>query len=347
MSKTKSTGQIMKSSNEFKSEHKMISFLTSRSFILFLMNLVLFIVLAILKKGIFLDWLNLKAVFSLMTYDLLLAAGMTVILILGVIDLSVGGNLALTSVILALALRAEVSLVLSLLAALATSFAVGFFNGILSTKLKIAPFLVTLGAMQITRGIALVLTYGQYISFPKADKGFTTFGRYEVTFLKLGGQDYKISVLLIISIMLLILTSYLLKNWKPMRQIYFIGENAEAARISGMRVTGISISVFLISALFVFISAVFMTANNRIGYSNYGISSEMRAIAAAVVGGASMSGGKGSLLGTFLGVTLLALVGNAFVLLNGDPNWQQAANGLILILAIIVDSVTNMRKRRG
>jgi ribose transport system permease protein len=98
--------------------------------------------------------------------------------------------------------------------------------------------------------------------------------------------------------------------------------------------------------VFVWIAAVLVTSANRIGYANYGIGAELRALAAAVVGGASMAGGAGSMFGTFLGVLMLALIGNGFVLLNGDPSWQQATLGIVLITAVGFDALRTFRRRR-
>ena len=107
-----------------------------------------------------------------------------------------------------------------------------------------------------------------------------------------------------------------------------------------------TIMAYIVCAMFALLAAIFMTANQRIGYANYGITYEMNAIAVSVVGGANMMGGKGSLLGTFLGVLMLAFITNGFIMLGGNPNWQQAATGFVLLAAIAFDSITN-RKGRG
>ena len=106
-----------------------------------------------------------------------------------------------------------------------------------------------------------------------------------------------------------------------------------------------TILAYVIAAFFVWVAALLMTSANKIGYANYGITAEMRAIAAAVIGGASFFGGSGSVLGTFLGVLLLALIGNGFILLNGDPNWQQATIGAVLIIAVAIDAMRTLRTR--
>ncbi|HBE77889.1 MAG TPA: hypothetical protein DDW65_08925 [Firmicutes bacterium] len=320
--------------------------LTSRVFILFLINGLIFLFLSIFRPDAFLDWKNLKAVFSLMTYDMLLAAGMTLILILGGIDLSVGSVLALTSVIIALSIKSKLPVSLSLLLGLIVAISFGVLNGLLILKGKIAPFIATLGTMSIARGIAVMLTLGQFVTITDANKAFIDFGRFEIIVAKVGKNIISIPIILILTLVILIILGMLLKTWKPLNQAFFAGANIDAARLSGMRVFSINMAGYIISALFCYIAAVFMTANNRMGFANVGSGYEMKAIAAAVVGGASMLGGEGSLMGTFLGVLMLAFIANGFILMGGSSNWQQASIGIILILAVTIDAITNKGKRK-
>lgn len=318
--------------------------LTARTMVLFLVNLLIFAILAALRPKAFLDWMNFKAVFSLMVYDLLLAGGMTYVLILGGIDLSVGSVMALVSVVIALSLKSGHMLPLSLALGLATALLCGLFNGIAVARFRIAPFLITLATMSIARGLATVTTTGQYVSF--RNPLFIWFGRWQLPFYTGDNAIYSIPVILLVVLAILAVFDLLIKKWRPLNQAFYIGTNREAAALSGIPVNRTIIAGYLICALFCFIAAAFMTANNRIGYANYGIGAEMRAIAAAIVGGCSMAGGSGSLIGTFLGVTMLALIGNGFILLNGSPNWQQAATGVILILAVAADALINRNKRK-
>ena len=145
---------------------------------------------------------------------------------------------------------------------------------------------------------------------------------------------------------LVAITSFLLAYWISFRAFFFVGESPEAARLSGLNVDRVIIAAYLLSALFVWFTAVLLTSANKIGYANYGIGSELRALAAAVVGGSSLAGGAGSIFGSFLGVLMLALIGNGFVMLNGNPNWQQASVGIVLIAAVGIDAVRTYRERR-
>lgn len=330
---------------ETRSFKRYVASFSSREFLLVLINLAIFGFLAFMRPDVFPTWTNIKAVLSLMSYDLLIAVAMTVVLIARGLDLSVGSVLALSSVVMAMLMRDQYPIVPSLIAGLFTALACGLVNGLLVARAGILPFLVTLGMMSVARGIATVLTTGQYISFPKADRWFTKFGRFEFRF-SIGDSFYGIPIPLVITLAVIAIFGLLLAYWTPLRKIFYVGENPEAARLSGIKVERLTIVVYLLSAFFVWVAAVLMTSANKIGYANYGIGAELRALAAAVVGGASMAGGAGSIFGTFLGVLMLALIGNGFVLLNGNPNWQQATVGIVLIAAVGFDAVRTFRGRR-
>ena len=221
----------------------------------------------------------------------------------------------------------------------------GLVNGLLVAVVGILPFLVTLGMMSVARGVATVLTTGQYISFPNAAPWFTQFGRYEFHIPGAIGH-YGLPVTLVLGLALVVITSLLFSYWTPLRSFFFVGESPEAARLSGIRVTRLTVAAYLLSTLFVWFTAVLLISANKIGYANYGVGAEMRALAAAVVGGASLAGGAGNIFGTFLGVLMLALIGNGFVMLNGNPNWQQASVGIVLIAAVGIDALRTYRDRR-
>ena len=318
--------------------------LSSRQFWLLAINAVVIATLGILRPETFLSWINFKAVLSLMSYDLLLAVAMTTVLIVRGLDLSVGAVMALSSVVMALLLREGYPVLPSVAGGLIVALLCGFINGFFIVRVGILPFLVTLAMMTTARGVATVLTTGQYISFPHAPRWFSKFARHEFTF-QIGDGFYGIPVLLIITLSVTLIFGYLLANWVPLRRLFFIGQNPEAAKLSGIQTVRYTIAAYMIAAFFVWIAALLMTSANKIGYANYGITAEMRAIAAAVIGGASFFGGSGSIFGTFLGVLLLALIGNGFILLNGDPNWQQATIGAVLIVAVAVDAMRTLRTR--
>ena len=168
---------------------RLAALLGSREILLILINAAIFATLTVLRPDAFPSWTNLKAVLSLMSYDLLVAVAMTMVLIVRGIDLSVGSVLALASVVMALLMRDAVPVVPALAAGLAVALLCGLVNGLLIVKAGILPFLVTLGMMSVARGIATVLTTGQYISFPQAAPWFTQFGRFEFR-IPIGAASY-------------------------------------------------------------------------------------------------------------------------------------------------------------
>jgi ribose transport system permease protein len=321
------------------------SIFSSRESLLVLINIIIFGVLGLLRPDAFLSWTNIKAVLSLMSYDLLIAIAMTIVLIVRGIDLSVGSVLALSSVTMALLMRDGVPVLPALFVGLVVALLCGLVNGLLVVKAGILPFLVTLGMMSVARGVATVLTTGQYISFPNAAPWFTKFARFEFR-IPIGGSFYGLPLTLLISLVLISIIGALLTYWAPLRSSFYVGESPDAAHLSGINTGRLTIAAYLLSALFVWFTAVLMTSANKIGYANYGLGAELRALAAAVVGGSSLAGGAGSIFGTFLGVLMLALIGNGFVMLNGNPNWQQATIGIVLIAAVGFDALRTYRGRR-
>ena len=281
----------------------------------------------------FLNASNLLSVVTGMVYDLPVAAGMTLVLVLGGIDLSVGAVLGLTGVVTAMCLRSGLPVPVAVLLGFATAAGAGAVNGLLVARLGLAPFIVTLGTMSIARGAATVLTSGYFLSGLPA--GYLAIGRGE--FL---GVPYPIFIVAA----LLAAFGFLLTRWKPLHDSFYVGHNPAAAALSGIPVARLVFAGYVISAVLAGLSAVFMTSRLAMGYSRFGELAELRAIAAAVLGGASFSGGTGSILGSALGVLLLAVILNGFVLLNLSVYWQGVVSGLILVVAIAVDAY---RRRRN
>ena len=289
--------------------------------------------LVALAEPRFLNASNLVSVGTGMIYDLPVAAGMTLVLALGGIDLSVGAVIGLTSVIAAMCLRSGAGVPLAVLIGLVTAGSVGALNGLLVARFTIAPFLVTLGTMSIARGTATVLTSGYFLSgLPGA---YVEIGRGELL-----GVPYPVFVVLGV----VVAFDVLLRRWKPLHDAYYAGSNPPAAVLSGISVGRLVFAGYVASALAAGLSAVFMTSRLAMGYARFGELAELRAIAAAVLGGASFSGGTGSILGAALGVLLLAVISNGFVLLKLSVYWQGVVSGLILVVAIAVDA---SRRRRN
>jgi ribose/xylose/arabinose/galactoside ABC-type transport system permease subunit len=299
----------------------------SREGALALVIITLAVGLSVLEPR-FLSVSNVRSLGTSMIYDIPPAAGMTLVLILGGIDLSVGSVLALTGVLISLGLTANLPVPLAIMTGLGSAAAVGALNGVLVARFGLPPFIVTLGTMSLARGLAVVLTSGYMVSGLPA--GYLALGR---------GQLFGVPVPIVILAALLLGLHWLLRRWAPLYQAFYVGQNPEAARLAGLPVTKLTIGGYVASALLAGLSAIFMTSRLGMGYARFGELAELRAIAAAVLGGASLSGGQGSILGALLGVLLLSLILNGFVLLNLSIYWQSVATGLVLLLAVVVDRV--------
>lgn len=296
---------------------------------------IIFVLMCILKGELFYARSNIEAIFSNLAYDLLLACGMTFVIILGGVDLSVGAVLALAGIICTLMIQKGVNTAAAVGAGILFGGAVGAVNGLLVSKANVAPFVATLGSQSICRGTCYVLTSGYFVA--GLTDTYTNIGRGS-----LAGVPNKI----LVSITIMLLLTFLSRRFRPLRNMFYVGGNRQAAFISGIP-SGLTIILgYMISGLMAGIAAILMTSSLGMGHAGYGISFEMKAISAAVIGGADMHGGSGSFLGTALGVILVALVNNVFIMFNGSPNWSSAISGLMLLAAVAFDALRRRRKPR-
>lgn len=308
------------------------SLLVFREFAMLLVLVIFGIVMSILSP-IFMTPGNVEAILLGLSVEGIIAIGMVIVLISGGFDLSVGSTLAFAGVVTGLALTAGVAAPVSIVLGLLAALSVGLVNGLLIAKLKINPFIATLG-MQITiRGLLLVLASGRAVlNLPSA---FTVIGQG-----RLFGLQYPIYVMLV----LVILGDVLLRNSRFLRQNYYLGGSRRAAWLSGINVDLVIVVDYCIAALLSGIAGLLITA--RLGSSSLtvGTGTELRVITAAILGGASLSGGEGSVLGAFLGALFMGVLANALNLLGVDVYWQNLITGLILIVAVVVDVINERRK---
>lgn len=286
---------------------------------------LLFIVLSV-ASPVFLSSRNLLNVLDQSATIGIIAAGGTLVMIAGGLDLSTGAIFALTGVI-ASKYADSIGIVPAMLLALFLAVVLGWINGLLATKGRINSIIATLGTGIVFRGIALAVTAG--FLFRVESDGFTTLGRGTA----LGMRYSSWMFLLIVAI-----TWFLLSRTAFGRYIYASGGNQEAARLSGVRVHRIRIITFVVSAACAGIAGLLVASRVATGQADSGIGLEITAIAAIVIGGTSIAGGEGAIWRTVLGVLLLTLVGNGFNLLNIDPIYQQIFQGAIILVAVGIDA---------
>ncbi|MEY4382538.1 MAG: hypothetical protein RI995_80 [Bacteroidota bacterium] len=272
-------------------------------------------------------WTNFVLILNQISVNAILAFGVTFVIIAGGIDLSLGSILAVSGVVAALFAKEDSGSVgLSILLALFVGTLMGLINGLITVFSKVPPFIVTLGSMTIGRGLALLISDGKPVS-----------GLLE-SFNSIGNGDlFGIPYSIILLILTFLISTFLLDHSILGRYIKAIGGNEMAAFVSGISVNKIKCMVYGLSGLFAAIGAVLLTARINTGQPNAGLGFELDAIAAVIIGGTSTKGGKGSMLGTFIGVFFIGIINNGLDLLNVSAYWQQVVMGGIIILAVLFD----------
>ena len=276
----------------------------------------------------FLTISNWSIIFTQVAINALLAFGVTFVIITGGIDLSIGSVVAVSGVVVAtLAHPDQFPLIIPILGGLLIGLLIGILNGFLITKSKIAPFIVTLGIMTIGRGVALIISNGRPIS--NLSDSFNFIG---------GGEILGIPFPIIILIIVFSVCSIVLKKTVFGRYVYAVGGNEQAAWASGINVNQVKMAVYALGGLLSGLAGILLTSRITTGQPNAGVGFELDAIAAAVIGGTSTTGGIGTITGTLFGVILIGVLNNGLDLLNVSSYYQQVAMGIIIIGAVLLDS---------
>ena len=297
--------------------------------------LVLICVFFAVAEPKFASYANLMNIFTQISINTVIAVGMTFVILLGGIDLSVGSVLALCSVVAGLTITNE-SLPVGVATTLAITLSVivgslcGLFNGFVSERWKIHSFVVTLGMLNIARGAALQISDSRTIfAFPD---GFSKFGAQTV---------FGVPIIFVMALAIVIIASVVLRKSVFGRMIYAIGNNEEAVRLSGHRTILYKIAAYVICGGCVGIASIMYMLRLHISSPILGVGFELNAIAAVVIGGTSMMGGKGSLIGTFLGAAIIGVLNNGLLLLGMGDFARQIVTGLIIVAAVIIDTYRN------
>jgi inositol transport system permease protein len=298
----------------------------------FLVILLVMVIISYILEPAFLTPRNLLNVLRQMSITTIIAFGTTLIIIAGMIDLSTGSLAALTGVLGTMVYVATGSVILGLLTGLAAGAAAGIVFGYLITKFDLPPFIVTLAGLTGARGLALLITGGM----PIINIGdFTVLGQ---------GYVWIIPVPIIIMFTVFIIMWVLLRRTKLGRYTYAIGGNQDAAIASGINVKQVKITLFVIAGLCTGLAGVILMSRINSGQPAAGLMYELDAITAVVVGGTSLSGGVGTMLGTLVGGLIVAILQNILNLTNVSPYWQQILKGVVIVLAVVLDITTKSKK---
>ncbi len=300
--------------------------------------LVLIIVAMMVGTGIFQPvFFNASNLLNLIINNnnvFLAAFGMTFVIMAGGIDLSVGSLAALSGMFAAMLLAAGVDPLATIVITMALCYGLGMVSGLIVTKSQIPPFVMTLGTMTIYRGLAVAINGGYTIPISIEDP-FTQLGT---------GNILGIPTPIFIIIVVFAIGAFLLSKTNIGRNVYAVGGNVEAARISGINVLSTNMFAYGMCAALSGLSGMILAARMYTGLPSACVGLETQAIAAVVLGGTSFTGGDGDILGTVLGVLLLAVMLNCMVLLS-VPSWlQDVFQGLIIIIAVIYDKARKAKK---
>ena len=268
---------------------------------------------------------NLLNVVLAASVTALLGAGQTYVIILAEIDLSVGAVAGLAGVVSAMVLRSH-GFATAILAGLLVGALAGLINGLLVTKARMPSFIATLATMSVLAGLTLRITQGNPVAVN--NNAFEAIGQ---------AKPFGIPAPILIMVALFVLFGYLLARSRFGRYVYAVGDNAEAARLSGIPVDQVKILAFIISGGLSAIGGFILTARLSTAQPTAGTGLELAAIAAVIIGGTSLSGGRGALVGTAIGAVLLGTIDNGLNLLDVSPFLQDVVKGLIILFAVYLD----------
>lgn len=262
---------------------------------------------------------------------LLVAAGMTLIILTGQIDISVGSQFAVCAVVTGLAAKTGMPILVS---ALAAGLALGAINGVLVARLRLPAIVVTLATMVALRDGLRWLTEGAWVS--GLPKSFQWFGL---------GQDVGQIVMLGGAAVVVVALGWAMSNVRALRTIHATGSDEESARLAGIRTRAVLFAVFAAGGALTGLAAYLNSIRFQEIQSNSGVGLELKAIAAVVVGGTAIGGGRGSMLGTVIGVALLGVIGTALTFLGASPAWEKAVQGGIILIAAMSEALTQRGAR--
>lgn len=288
--------------------------------------LVVLMVALSFAHPMFLTTSNILSILRQAAVYVIMGLGMSFVLMTGGIDLSQGSLLALVGVVSAYIVENSGSIFLAILAGILVGAAIGAANGVVVSCLKIPPFIMTLSTMYLCRGLTLVITQASPIAI--TNSSFKWIG---------GGDLLGIPVPVIIFIIAAVIGQFILSYTATGRYILAVGSNREAAHLSGIKTRWNECKVYIISGIMVAIAGVVYVARLGAAQATAGQSYEMEAVAASVLGGTSVLGGEGGIIGTVMGAIVVAIIRNAIVLLDVSTYYQQMITGAVILIAVIVD----------
>jgi ribose transport system permease protein len=306
--------------------------------------IVMLVVFSIASPN-FLQFDNLVGILLATTVNGVLALGVTFVIVAVGIDLSIGTVMTLSAVMTGVVVTHwQLPIPIGIAAGLATGTAAGLANGVLTAKLKLPPFIATLGMLKVAQGLALVISDKQPIYFTDTPS-FNDLAMDSVLGKLVPGLEVPNLVLVLFAAA--VLAGFALKRTILGRYTFALGSNEEATRLSGVHVDGWKITVYAVSGLFAGLAGVLLAARLDSAQPSLGFGYEFEAITAAVIGGASLSGGEGTILGTVIGAFVISILTNGLRILSVPQEWQIVVTGAIILAAVYLDIVRRRRQEQA
>ncbi|MEW5959297.1 MAG: ABC transporter permease [Chloroflexota bacterium] len=306
-------------------------------------GIIIFIILLImgvsLRSPYFLQLENFRDILLNISILAIVALGQTMVIITRGIDLSVSSSVGLVAMMTAFVVKEnpEMSMVVVVLMGMALGSVLGSFNGLVITIGRVPPIIATLGTLSIYRGLVFFYSQGTWINSFELPQNFKLLAK---------GTPLGLPNLVIFALVIIAIIFYFLNYTRPGRDIYAVGSNPEAATVAGIRVQRVIFMVYVLSGLLCGLAGVLWASRFESAQTNTALGFELQTVAASVVGGVNIFGGSGTVTGVVLGALLLGIINNALTLVRISPFWQLAAQGALILLAVVVDSVILRRLQK-
>lgn len=313
------------------------------------LGLILMVTFFSIASSNFLTPSNINNILLATMINGVLSVGALYVVVTGGIDVSIGTSMTFVSVMIGVFMNWwGMPAWMGIICGILTGAAVGLINGIMVTKMKITPFIATLGMQMATAGLAIVITDGTPIYFTQIQgyQNIALGSPFAAWFADLGIADYAINTGVIIMFLLAILFGIMLAKTSFGRYLYAIGNNRESTRLSGIKVDKWELLAYIVAGSMAAVAGILMTSRMNTAYPSIGSGYEMNAVAACVIGGASLAGGKGTMKGAILGAFIMSVLTNGLRLLSFSTEWQKVLTGVIIIIAVYID-IVGKRKKNG
>jgi ribose transport system permease protein len=284
----------------------------------------------------FLQWDNLRTTILSFAINGIVVIGMTIVMVNGGIDLSVGSVMALIGAVAGRLYQSGVDIWIAAPIALILGALLGLFNGFFITRVGLSPFITTLAMLSIARGAAFVVTKGIPLSLYSMPNAFKSIGKGDVA---------GVPIVIIIFILFVIVADFMMRRSTILRRVVYTGSSEKAAVFSGINVRGVKLGVYVLSSALAGLGGILSIARFATATPYFASGLELQAISACVIGGASLAGGDGSIIGSVFGIALLAIITTSMILLNVSVYWQDLVSGIILLTAVSIDYFTHARSR--